>query len=215
MEVLNLPEIVSSLNRLREVLSQKKDDASFINEGLDLMNMIDEWFYSKKEYYHPLPFDNEISGFDRGRLLKKKYPTPEEAAASGTYGFGFIGGVHRITISPTSTTRGVIYMSLFTKNGDTLQIKSTKNLKDERKPSELESLGEYFPFSPTESAYVGVNKWGDFTVMVYVKNASGVLDKVLAYSKGWPGQIEYHIHYDEAGELHNITSSGVVTWPLK
>jgi hypothetical protein len=71
MKILEIGEVQENLEKLSNEFERSLRNSAFIDNCLTNPATIDVWYYSKKQYFHPLPFENELSGFSRGALIKK------------------------------------------------------------------------------------------------------------------------------------------------
>lgn len=212
MSVLEIEKISSRLESLRAIFKLMKNDPQKMDECLQVVENIDEWKYSKKQYFSPLPFENELSGYSRGSLIKKKYENLNDALKKGNYCFGFICGELRITIAPAPTQNSPLEISLNSKIDGGIRI--THSVHDRRlaKPSQLRGLCDYFSIDGKSEASVGVGDRGTFYVYLYLYDDAGLIHTVRAFSKGWLQEAEYRLLYGPDGEIEKVTIGNSVIW---
>ncbi|HEY0585752.1 MAG TPA: hypothetical protein VGD52_06455 [Pseudoduganella sp.] len=212
MSILEIKEVSSRIEKLRTDFQIIRSDPEIIEECLVTIDEVDEWKYSKKQYFTPLPFENELSGYSRGTLIKKKYDNYEDAILKGNYGFGFIKAEHRITIAPAPTPNSPLEISLHSMIADGIRIKHTVHHKRLPKPSELRGICDFFSIDSQTKASVGVGDRGAFYAYYYMYDDAGFIDTVRAFSKGWHKEAEYRLHYSPDGELLKITVGDSIIW---
>ncbi|WCM77348.1 hypothetical protein M5C94_17700 [Acidovorax sp. GBBC 712] len=59
-----------------------------------------EWRYSGGDFFYPLPYRDEMAGYQPAKLLKKSYKSTDEASDKGVYSSGFVGDNHVVTRHP-------------------------------------------------------------------------------------------------------------------
>ncbi|SFG42726.1 hypothetical protein SAMN05518865_1124 [Duganella sp. CF458] len=183
-----------------------------IEDCLPIVEEVKEWKYSKKQYFTPLPFENELGGYSRGNIIKRKYESFDEALLNGNYAFGFIQDHHRITIAPAPTPNSPWEVSLHSVIGDEIRIKHSVHHRRLPKPSELRGICDLFPIDSQTKASVGVGDRGAFYVYCYIYNDAGLIDAVRAFSKGWLQEADYRLHYGIDGAMRKITIGNSIIW---
>lgn len=212
MSILEIKEISSRLEKLHTDFQSIRTNIEMIEECFPIIDYIDEWKYSKKQYFSPLPFANELNGYSRGVLIKKTYDNFEDALLKGNYGFGFIRDEHRITIAPAPTPNSPLEVSLHSVITDGIRIKHTVHHKRLPKPSELRGLCDFFTIDSKTRASVGVGGRGAFYAYYYIYNDAGLIEKVRAFSKGWLKEADYLLHYGIDGKIVKVTIENSVSW---
>jgi len=212
MSILEIKEISSRIEILRAEFQIIRSNIEMIEECLPVIDVIDDWKYSKRQYFTPLPFENELSGYSRGNLIKKKYKNFVDALLTGNYGFGFIRGEHRITIAPAQTPNSPLEVSLHSEIDDGIRIKHSVHHRRLPKPSELRGICDFFSVDSNTKASVGIGDRGAFYVYYYIYNDAGRIDTVRAFSKGWLKEADYRLHYGSSGEMNKITIGNSVIW---
>jgi hypothetical protein len=212
MKILEMPEVTDKLEELRDNYESRKNNIKFIEKCLPIVDGSDLWYYSKKQYFHPLPYENEISGFKKGVLLKKSYPTPFYAAKKGNYCFGFIDNFHRITLAPTDELTGAVEISHFSYAEEKIFMEHSIHFNDNSKMPQLRGLSEFFKVGEEIKVNVAVGSRGAFYVYLYHYNSAGQVDFVKAFSKNWLQETEYNLHYRNNDEMYRITIGDIVFW---
>ena len=81
-------------------------------DNQEIIPKTDEWRYSKGDFYNPIPFRSEIDGFAPPRIIKKSYPSPDEASKNGVYASGFLNNALRVIRAPTDLP-SVLSLSIY------------------------------------------------------------------------------------------------------
>jgi hypothetical protein len=212
MSILKIKEISSRIEELQADFQVFWHDLEMIEESLLTIDEVDDWKYSKRQHFTPIPFENELNGYSRGSLIKKKYANFNDALSSGNYGFGFIQGEHRITVAPTPTPNNPLEVSLHTVIGDGVRIRHSVHHRPLHKSSELRGICDFFTIDSQTKASVGVGARGAFYVYYYIYNNEGRIDTVRAFSKGWLSEADYRLHYGSDGEMKKIVVGNSVIW---
>ncbi|WP_263058649.1 hypothetical protein [Pectobacterium sp. F1-1] len=142
----------------------------------------------------------------------------DEARWLGKYCSGFSGGRHVITISPVQKGVQAIQATLYNRTGDMLEI-TTLGFKGMDSPesgkSNLLGLGRMLQLDDNARIYIGVGMREAFAVFRYQYSPSGRVLSGRAFSKGWPCEDAWFCHYDNDGQLIEITSDDAPVWQKK
>lgn len=213
MSILKIPEVAESIERLRERYDAACTDQGFIRKCIPVIELVENWKYSRSQCIHPIPYESEIGGRSPGKLIKKTYTSPYEGSGKGNYCFGFINDFHVITIAPSASFSDPKEISLYTLEENILHLTHTIHYQRTEKASQLQSVGEYFPIGNRQRAHIAVGRGGNFFVYLYQYNDAQLVGSVHAYSKNWPEEIEYSLLYDHNEKLAQIVSGGQIIWP--
>lgn len=215
--LLDIPIVSSLLDDLRKQF-QGFDATDSYQIYLACRDSVEEWKFSDGDYFCHLPYNDERVGFSPPRLMKRKYASLDEARWLGKYCSGFSDDRHVITISPGQKGIQAIQATLYNRTDDVLEI-ATLHFKGMDRPAGSESkllgLGRMLQLDDNAKVYVGVGIREAFAVFLYQYSSSGRLLSGRAFSKGWPSEDEWFCHYDNDGQLAEITSGDSSVWRKK
>ncbi len=178
-------------------------------DNQEIIPKTDEWRYSKGDFYNPIPFRSEIDGFAPPRIIKKSYPSPDEASKNGVYASGFLNNALRVIRAPTDLP-SVLSLSIYGENTisfdfNIFHVDLSKNHSGKNLPR-LNGCSSNFKTSPEIQWIITVGRNSNFSVnMIELKDEKP--RKELAFASGWNGEVEYFYNYDELGLL-SITTPG-------
>ncbi|MBN3227917.1 hypothetical protein [Pectobacterium brasiliense] len=215
--LLDIPIVKSMLDDLRKQF-QAFDTTDSYPVYLACCDSVNEWKFSDGDYFGHLPYSDERMGFSSPRLMKRKYANLDEARWLGKYCSGFSGGRHVITVSPGQKGIQAIQATLYNHTGDALEI-ATLGFKgmdrSECGESKLLGLGRMLQLGDSAKVYVGVGIREAFAVFLYQYSSAGRVLSGRAFSKGWHSEDEWFCHYDNNGQLAEITSGDASVWRKK
>ncbi|MFG0608215.1 hypothetical protein [Delftia sp. WSY_14] len=195
---------------LDTLLINFKDASNNISQNAHIESFpkVDEWRYSKGDFFNPIPYRSEIDGFNSPKLLKKKYDSPFEAIEKGNFSTAFNNNHPTIIIAPKEKSCNFISTSLY---GEYLSsdIANVHHIDLPYKDSvkNLPRLNGYGYSSKEKdgslvSIIVGRNNNYSINIIEAIDNLPS---KETAYASGWADDIEYHYHHDNNG-LFKITT---------
>ncbi|MFJ5366807.1 hypothetical protein ACIPR9_17070 [Pectobacterium punjabense] len=215
--LLDMPIVALTLDDLRKQF-QVFDTTHSYSDYLACCDLVDEWKFSDGDYFGHLPYSDERMGFSSPRLMKRKYANVDEARWLGKYCAGFSGDRHAITVSPGQKGIHAIQATQYNRTGDVLEI-ATLGFKGIDRPERVESKllgsGRMLQVEDRAVVYVGVGIREAFSVFLYQYSSAGQVLSGRAFSKGWPSEDEWFYHYDNDGQLAEITSGNTSIWHKK
>jgi hypothetical protein len=194
-------------------------DAAFLGTASSMLLGIDEWKYSTGAIFDHPPYDNEMAGFDPGKLLNKQYASPMEARLKGAYSSGFINGRHHCTVHPSKIENLPLTVSRFRVEGeiqfrDHIKFYAHSQFKSNKAPS-LISLAIFYNFEEGTSAEITIGDADAFSITLYSYNKEKMIVAASTVTARFDFQAEYEMHYDSAKSLEAITSGDLLVWKRK
>lgn len=216
LKIFEIPELLRKRDQLKIEFNKSMQDSVFLDNANDILKNVDEWKFSTGAIFDQPPYDNEMAGFNPGRLLKKNYHTPFEARLKGAYSSGFIGGVHVITVHPSKSENLPLAISRFKWSGDILHTSHVKYFNHEKFHSKnlpsLVGINIFFEFSNNIRANVGVGVGDSCAIVLFYYNERKMIQSASSVTAPFDFQSEYLMHYDINDELELITSGDMAVW---
>lgn len=170
---------------------------------------VNDWRYSKGDFYNPIPFRSEIDGFSSPKIIKKFYKSPDEASEKGIYVSGFLDGKLRVVRIPYDLP-DVLSLSIYGEN----PISSDFNIYhvdlpkggNKRNLPRLNGCALNFKTSPDVQWIIAVGRNSNFSLN-RIELRDERPSRELAFASGWNAEVEYIYSYDELGLLSITTSA--------
>jgi hypothetical protein len=216
--IISLPVFEEKLHELNVLFASKKKDHGYIIDIADRCAGIQEWVYSTGDIFNPLPYRDEMMGFNPGRLVKKKYATPMDAVTNKSiYASGFIDGKRVILKDPVQENTGYI-SHFFQQDDETILVRRVKYKVPNYNSSQLVALNIIKDIDIGRRIYVGVSE-RSYSCSLLIYDSSQRLTCETSFSQGWIADVEYHFTYDGDNSLIMVTTPSkdenfeVKLWP--
>ncbi|MCP1107735.1 hypothetical protein M6G53_20400 [Serratia nevei] len=193
-------------------------NSDWYDEYLRTTDAIDEWRFSSGDYFSPVPYEAERSGFPSPKIIKKSYETVDEARWRGKYCAGFLAGQHLVTVMPSEPNIQALDADFFSVSEEgiiTIRSISCKSMhRPGKRSSRVIGMRRLNDLGEGGKLYLGVGEGGAWFVFIY-KYLRERPVTALGYSNLATSGSGWEYHYDELGGLSEITSGSGVIWVKK
>lgn len=217
--LLNIPEFKEMLADCETTFLAKAAELSENNFAEHFLLRPTEWKYSRGDYFNPLPYREEMAGYQPAKLLKKSYPSTDDASKKGIYSSGFVDTNHVVTRYPLELNN-VIDICYFERCKDAPSCFNIRGFTGKTGRKDIIKSVEKIAHKENEimsALYAGD---GNFSLNLLLKNKRGEIDEEYIYSKDWRKNDAYkYIH--QQGKLIEVRGIGktgdfdVLLWQCK
>jgi hypothetical protein len=210
-----------------ELLGRLDDTEKDIDNMIDVkLSEVSYWRYASGDYFHHLPYYNEVKDFKKGRILKNVVES-DRFNKSGVYSFGFDAQDRLVITQYSSCAKHEDYRLygvntiIHTTNPDgSVDSCVAKWYPTREKKARLISIQGYKWLQDNNRLNVGVGAnrmYQTWSTMHYIYDEPGKLVRVVS---GGPhgGKLLYEFYdfiYDQGGGLEKIVTENCVIWKRK
>ncbi|GKT17416.1 hypothetical protein AVHY2522_15155 [Acidovorax sp. SUPP2522] len=216
--LIEIPEFRDIISECKNLFHEKKITISKENRVESSLALPSSWRYSRGDYFYPLPYRNEIMGYQPAKIIKRQYQSTDEASNKGIHSSGFLEGKHIVTRHPIELDT-VIDISLFEYNINEILHLNLRGFRrnSRQKEDSLKSIGKTFT---RDDKIINVNyaRDGNFLVNLLRKDEKQNIFEEYIYTKEWDTNDIYKYIHDEQNQLLEVRAPGksgnfdVVIW---
>lgn len=178
-----------------------------------------EWRYSRGDFFYPLPYRDEMAGYQPAKLLKKSYESTDEASEKGIYSSGFVGDNHVVTRHPLEL-KNVIDICFFERCKQEISCFSMRGSRGDSGRKDVVNSVEKIINKEDKIMSALYASDGNFSLNLLLRNTNGELSEEYVYAKGWNKNDVYrYIHHEgKLTEVRGVGKTGdfdVLIWQRK
>lgn len=221
MDLTKNTQLKSIAEELQKEFQQQAFPFDIVTKSFSQIKEISEWKYSTGDYYHQEPFFHELNQLTQAKLLKKQYPSYQEAKLKGAYSHGFSQSDLILTIIPTKLET-VVPVKYFWKDLEVLRwinINHIQTIDGKLEKSKAQGYGKAFWINPTEQIFITTGASREYYILHYLYENDHPV-QVRKYASIWTHQEIFTLNYED-GKLVEITSPSrnpteeTITWKSK
>ncbi|WP_208941582.1 hypothetical protein [Paracidovorax avenae] len=217
--LLDIPEFKEMLTDCEVTFRDKVAELSINGFVESFLLKPNEWKYSRGDFFNPLPYREEMAGYQPAKLLKKSYSSTDEASEKGIYSSGFIDGNHVVTRHPLEL-KNVMDICFFERRKDEVSCFNIRGFRSDSGRKDIIKSVEKIVDKGNKilsAIYAGD---GNFSLNLLLKNTNGELNEEYVYAKDWSkNDIYKYIHHEgRLIEVRGVGKTGdfdVLLWQRK